>query len=38
MTHKPLLRFFARAEWSLDAVGKVVFQSALRWMPSDQPL
>ena len=31
-------RFFARAEWSLDAVGQVVFQQALRWLPADQPL
>ena len=26
-------RFFARAEWSLDAVGQVVFEQALRWLP-----
>jgi hypothetical protein len=31
-------RFFARAQWSLDAVGQVVFQQALRWLPADQPL
>ncbi len=31
-------RFFARAQWSLEAVGKVVFQLALRWIPADQPL
>lgn len=31
-------RFFARAQWSLDAVGKVVFPLALRWIPADQPL
>ena len=31
-------RFFARAEWSLDAVGQVVFQHALRWLPADQPV
>jgi hypothetical protein len=31
-------RFFARAQWSLDAVGQVVFQQALRWLPPDQPL
>jgi DDE superfamily endonuclease len=31
-------RFFARAQWSLDAVGHVVFQQALRWLPADQPL
>src|SRR5216684_3411682 len=26
-------RFFARAPWSLDALGQVVFQHALRWLP-----
>jgi hypothetical protein len=31
-------RFFARARWSLDAVGRVVFRLALRWIPPDQPL
>jgi DDE superfamily endonuclease len=31
-------RFFARAPWSLDAVGQVVFQQALRWLPAEQPL
>jgi len=31
-------RFFARARWSLDAVGYVVFQQALRWLPPEQPL
>jgi hypothetical protein len=31
-------RFFARAQWSLDAVGKVVFGLALRWLTADQPL
>ena len=31
-------RFFARAEWSLDAVGQVIFQQALRWLPADQPV
>src|SRR5438067_7700908 len=31
-------RFFARAQWSLDAVGQVVFQQALRWLPADSPL
>jgi hypothetical protein len=30
-------RFFARAQWSLDAVGHVVFTLALRWIPTDQP-
>ncbi|MBI4496744.1 MAG: transposase [Chloroflexi bacterium] len=27
-------RFFARAQWSLDALGKVVFTPALRWVPA----
>jgi len=31
-------RFFARAPWSLDVVGRVVFDLALRWIPADQPL
>jgi hypothetical protein len=31
-------RFFARAQWSLDALGQVVFQHALRWLPAEQPL
>src|SRR3954469_13927165 len=31
-------RFFARAQWSLDAVGQVVFQQALRWLPAEQPV
>jgi hypothetical protein len=31
-------RFFARAQWSLDAVGQVVFQQALRWLPAEQPI
>jgi hypothetical protein len=31
-------RFFARAAWSLDAVGQVVFQQARRWLPAEQPL
>jgi DDE superfamily endonuclease len=31
-------RFFARAVWSLDAVGQVVFRQALRWLPADQPI
>src|SRR5918911_4650924 len=31
-------RFFARAVWSLDAVGEVVFQQALRWLPAEQPI
>lgn len=31
-------RFFSRATWSLDALGRVVFRLALRWIPADQPL
>jgi hypothetical protein len=31
-------RFFTRASWSLDAVGRVVFRLALAWIPADQPL
>src|SRR4051794_2534942 len=31
-------RFFTRATWSLDALGRVVFRLALRWIPADQPL
>jgi hypothetical protein len=31
-------RFFARAKWSLDAVGQVLFALALAWIPADQPL
>src|SRR5712691_8994767 len=31
-------RFFARARWSLDAVGRVVFTLALAWLPADWPL
>jgi len=31
-------RFFARNQWSLDAVGQVVFRLALAWIPADQPL
>jgi hypothetical protein len=31
-------RFFGRAIWSLDAVGRVVFSLALRWISADQPL
>ena len=30
-------RFFARAQWRLDALGQVVFQHALRWLPAEQP-
>src|SRR5438270_2204913 len=31
-------RFFARACWSLDAVGRVLFTLALAWLPADAPL
>src|SRR3954453_22513726 len=31
-------RFFTRATWSLDALGRVVFRLALRWIPADPPL
>src|SRR5690349_17396614 len=31
-------RFFARARWSLDAVGRALFGLALRWLPADRPL
>ena len=31
-------RFFSRARWEPDAVGRVVFRLALRWVPADQPL
>jgi hypothetical protein len=31
-------RFFARASWSLDALGQIVFRLAQRWIPADQPL
>ena len=31
-------RFFARAQWSLDQVGQVLFTLALRWLPPEQPL
>src|SRR3989442_7804966 len=31
-------RFFSRATWSLDALGRVVFGLALTWIPTDQPL
>src|SRR5436305_5228277 len=31
-------RFFARAPWSLDALGRVVFTLALAWIPPDWPL
>src|SRR5215217_3011076 len=31
-------RFFSRATWSLDALGRVVFRLALAWIPAEQPL
>jgi len=31
-------RFFARAPWSLDALGRVVFTLAPAWIPPDWPL
>jgi DDE superfamily endonuclease len=31
-------RFFARAQWSLDALGHVVFTLALPWLPADDRL
>jgi len=31
-------RFFSRATWSLDALGRVVFRLALAWIPADEPL
>src|SRR5437868_12005917 len=31
-------RFFSRATWSLDALGRVVYRLAVRWIPADQPL
>jgi hypothetical protein len=31
-------RFFSRATWSLDAVGRVVFRLALEWIPADVPV
>lgn len=31
-------RFFSRASWSLDALGRVVFGLAVAWIPADQPL
>src|SRR5688500_579048 len=31
-------RFFARNQWSLDALGQVVFRLALTWIPADEPL
>lgn len=31
-------RFFGRARWEPDALGKVVFRLALAWVPADRPL
>jgi SRSO17 transposase len=31
-------RFFGRARWDLDALGRVVFRLALAWLPGDGPL
>jgi hypothetical protein len=31
-------RFFSRARWEPDALGRVVFRLALRFLPADQPL
>src|SRR5207248_1214887 len=31
-------RFFARAQWSLDRVGQVLFHLARRWVPAEGPL
>lgn len=31
-------RFFARAHWLLDDLGRVVFTLALAWLPADAPL
>src|SRR3954454_5214035 len=31
-------RFFTRATWGPDAVGRVVFRLALAWIPAEQPL
>jgi hypothetical protein len=31
-------RFFSRATWSLDALGRVLFALALAWLPAGQPL
>jgi hypothetical protein len=31
-------RFFARAKWGLDAVGRIVFTLALPWIPADASL
>lgn len=31
-------RFFGKAQWAMDALGKVLFQLAQHWLPADQPL
>lgn len=31
-------RFFSRARWEPDGLGRVIFGLALRWVPADQPL
>src|SRR5918912_3042012 len=31
-------RCFRRASWTLDALGRVVFTLALKWLPAGQPL
>ena len=31
-------RFFSRATWSLDALGRVAFRLALAWSPADHPV
>ena len=31
-------RFFSRARWDADALGKVVFRLALRWVPAAEPV
>lgn len=31
-------RFFSRARWNLDEVGRVLFTLAVAWIPADQPL
>ena len=36
--HERFHRFFSRASWTLDALGRVVFTLALKWLPANQPL
>jgi hypothetical protein len=31
-------RFFTRAQWALDGLGRVLFQLAVTWLPDDEPL